>query len=162
MSRGQTYVILVLPKCLLTWGYVKVDAAAFCLQHDDRHGESAGPVERHGTGPPGSLFLGGEARRNRSGPARRYCFPPATRCRAEGVTHVPQSPTPPPTRHFSRSRGDNGDHRRPECGVPFRDVQDFAGHADPRTTHRYDRSRHNLDRHATYALVSPNSRRRVA
>jgi hypothetical protein len=38
-------VILVLPKCLLTWGYVEVDAAAFCLQHDDRHGESAGPVE---------------------------------------------------------------------------------------------------------------------
>jgi len=38
-------VILVLPKCLLTWGYVKVDAAAFFLQHDDRHGESAGPVE---------------------------------------------------------------------------------------------------------------------
>jgi len=37
--------LLVLPKCLLTWGYVKVDAAAFCLQHDDRHGESAGPVE---------------------------------------------------------------------------------------------------------------------
>jgi len=38
-------VILVLPKSLLTWGYVEVDAAAFCLQHDDRHGESAGPVE---------------------------------------------------------------------------------------------------------------------
>jgi len=35
-------VILVLPRCLLTWGYVKVDAAAFCLQHDDRHGESPG------------------------------------------------------------------------------------------------------------------------
>jgi hypothetical protein len=30
---------------LLTWGYVKVDAAAFCLQHNHRHGESAGPVE---------------------------------------------------------------------------------------------------------------------
>jgi replicative DNA helicase len=42
---NRTYVILVLPKCLLTWGYVKVDPAAFCLQHDDRHGESAGPVE---------------------------------------------------------------------------------------------------------------------
>jgi site-specific recombinase XerD len=28
------------------------------------------------------------------------------------------------------------------AGVPFRDVQDFAGHADPRTTRRYDRSRH--------------------
>ena len=34
------------------------------------------------------------------------------------------------------------------------DVQDFAGHADPRTTRRYDRSPHNLDRHATYALAS--------
>jgi hypothetical protein len=38
-------VILVLPKCLLTWGYVEVAAATFCLQHDDRHGERAGPVE---------------------------------------------------------------------------------------------------------------------
>ena len=40
------------------------------------------------------------------------------------------------------------------AGVPFRDVQDFAGHADPRTTRRYDRSRNNLDRHATYALAA--------
>jgi len=37
---------------------------------------------------------------------------------------------------------------------PFRDVQDFAGHADPRTTRRYDRCRNNLDRHATYALAA--------
>jgi hypothetical protein len=37
-------VILVPPKCLLTWGYVEVDATAFCLQPDDRRGESAGPV----------------------------------------------------------------------------------------------------------------------
>jgi hypothetical protein len=40
------------------------------------------------------------------------------------------------------------------AGIPFRDVQDFAGHADPRTTRRYDRSRNSLDRHATYALAS--------
>lgn len=40
------------------------------------------------------------------------------------------------------------------AGVPFRDVQDFAGHADPRTTRRYDRSRNSLDRHATYALAA--------
>jgi integrase/recombinase XerD len=40
------------------------------------------------------------------------------------------------------------------AGVPFRDVQDFAGHADPRTTRRYDRSRNSLDRHVTYALAS--------
>ncbi len=39
-------------------------------------------------------------------------------------------------------------------GVPFRDVQDFAGHADPRTTRRYDRSRNSLDRHATYRLAA--------
>lgn len=40
-----------------------------------------------------------------------------------------------------------------DAGVSLRDVQDAAGHADPRTTRRYDRSRHNLDRHPTYALA---------
>ena len=38
------------------------------------------------------------------------------------------------------------------AGVSLRDVQDAAGHADPRTTRRYDRARYNLDRHPTYAL----------
>lgn len=41
-----------------------------------------------------------------------------------------------------------------DAGVPLRDVQDAAGHADPRTTRRYDRSRYNLDRHATYAVTA--------
>ena len=36
----------------------------------------------------------------------------------------------------------------------LRDVQDSAGHADPRTTRRYDRGRHSLDRHASYALTA--------
>ena len=40
-----------------------------------------------------------------------------------------------------------------DAGSSLRDVQDAAGHADPRTTRRYDRSRHNLDRHPTYALA---------
>jgi integrase len=40
-----------------------------------------------------------------------------------------------------------------DAGVNLRDVQDAAGHADPRTTRRYDRSRHNLDRHPTYLLA---------
>lgn len=31
-------------------------------------------------------------------------------------------------------------------GAALRDVQDFLGHADPRTTRRYDRARHRLDR----------------
>jgi hypothetical protein len=38
--------------------------------------------------------------------------------------------------------------------VPLRDVQDATGHADPRTTRRYDRSRHSPDRHATYAVAA--------
>lgn len=36
-------------------------------------------------------------------------------------------------------------------GAALQDVQDAIGHAHPRTTRRYDRSRHNLDR-------SPNLR----
>jgi integrase/recombinase XerD len=41
-----------------------------------------------------------------------------------------------------------------EAGVPLEDVQDAAGHADPRTTRRYDRGRHSLDRHASYGLTA--------
>jgi site-specific recombinase XerD len=41
-----------------------------------------------------------------------------------------------------------------DAGASLRDVQDAAGHADPRTTRRYDRARHNLDRHPTYLLAS--------
>jgi site-specific recombinase XerD len=40
-----------------------------------------------------------------------------------------------------------------DSGASLRDVQDAAGHADPRTTRRYDRARHNLDRHPAYALA---------
>ncbi len=40
------------------------------------------------------------------------------------------------------------------AGVPLQDVQDAAGHRDPRTTWHYDRSRHNLDRHPTYILAA--------
>jgi integrase/recombinase XerD len=39
-----------------------------------------------------------------------------------------------------------------DAGVPPRDVQEAASHADPRTTMRYDRARGNLDRHATYIV----------
>ena len=40
------------------------------------------------------------------------------------------------------------------AGVPLRDVQEAASHADPRTTMRYDRARGSLDRHATYIVVA--------
>jgi integrase/recombinase XerD len=39
-----------------------------------------------------------------------------------------------------------------DAGVPQRDVQEAASHADPRTTMRYDRARSSLDRHATYVV----------
>jgi integrase/recombinase XerD len=39
-------------------------------------------------------------------------------------------------------------------GAALQDVQDALGHADPRTTRRYDRSRHNLDRSPNYLLAT--------
>jgi site-specific recombinase XerD len=41
-----------------------------------------------------------------------------------------------------------------DAGVPLRGVQIAARHADPRTTTRYDRARHNLDRHASYIVTA--------
>ncbi len=38
------------------------------------------------------------------------------------------------------------------AGAALHEVQDFAGHADPRTTRRYDRARMNLDRSPAHAL----------
>jgi integrase/recombinase XerD len=41
-----------------------------------------------------------------------------------------------------------------DAGVPLRDVQEAASHADPRTTMRYDRARGSPDRHATYVVAA--------
>jgi len=41
-----------------------------------------------------------------------------------------------------------------DAGVPLRDVQEAASHADPRTAMRYDRARTSLDRHATYIVAA--------
>jgi hypothetical protein len=41
-----------------------------------------------------------------------------------------------------------------DAGVPLRDVQTAARHADPRTTTIYDRRRQNFDRHVTYVVVA--------
>jgi integrase/recombinase XerD len=41
-----------------------------------------------------------------------------------------------------------------DAGVPLRDVQEAASHADPRTTMRYDRNRQSLDRHAAYVVAT--------
>jgi integrase/recombinase XerD len=41
-----------------------------------------------------------------------------------------------------------------DAGVPLRDVQLAARHADPRTTTIYDRRRQSFDRHAAYVVVA--------
>ena len=41
-----------------------------------------------------------------------------------------------------------------DAGVPLRNVQIAARHADPRTTTIYDRRRENFDRHAAYVVVA--------
>jgi hypothetical protein len=41
-----------------------------------------------------------------------------------------------------------------DAGVPLRDAQILARHADPRTTEHYDRDRANLDRHGVHFLTA--------
>jgi integrase/recombinase XerD len=41
-----------------------------------------------------------------------------------------------------------------DAGAALRDVQDYAGHKDPRTTRRYDHSRDSLDRNAVYTVAA--------
>ena len=41
-----------------------------------------------------------------------------------------------------------------DAGCSLRDVQDFARHADPRQTRRYDRARGALDRNPTYIVAT--------
>jgi site-specific recombinase XerD len=89
----------------------------------------------------GPIFLGPDGRRlDRHGAAR---IVRRAACRA-GIT----KPVGPHTlRHaFITAALD--------AGVPLRDVQEAASHADPRTTMRYDRARASLDRHATYIVAA--------
>lgn len=41
-----------------------------------------------------------------------------------------------------------------DAGATLRDVQDYAGHKDPRTTRRYDHARDSLNRNAAYAVAA--------
>ena len=78
-----------------------------------------------------------------AGPARRRAArPPHRASRRDG-----EAVTPHTLRHaFITASLD--------AGVPLRDMQEAASHADPRTTMRYDRARGSLDRHATYIIAA--------
>ena len=41
-----------------------------------------------------------------------------------------------------------------DAGASVRDLQDYAGHKDPRTTRRYDHYRDSLDRNAAYTVAA--------
>jgi integrase/recombinase XerD len=81
--------------------------------------------------------------------------------RLDGTAPGGSSPRPPAAPESARpSRPTRSDTRSSpprtsfDVGVPLRDVQEAASHADPRTTIRYDRARGSLDRHATYIVAA--------
>jgi site-specific recombinase XerD len=65
-------------------------------------------------------------------------------CRAAGL---PAGVTPHSLRHSYATES-------LRLSAALQDVQDALGHAEPRTTRRYDRSRHNLDRSPNYLLAA--------
>jgi len=91
----------------------------------------------------GPVFLAGDGRRlDRHGAGRIVR-------RVAGRAGITKPVTPRTLRHaFITAALD--------AGVPFRDVQEAASHADPRTTMRYDRARGSLDRHGPI-LLPPTS-----
>jgi len=58
--------------------------------------------------------------------------------------------------HLAQLVATRRDHRRAshDAGCSLRDVQDFARHADPRQTRRYDRARGALDRNPTCIVAT--------
>jgi site-specific recombinase XerD len=76
---------------------------------------------------------------------RRDCYRMVTRiARAAGI---PRHISPHSLRHAAITNA-------LDAGVPLRDAQILARHADPRTTEHYDRARGNLDRHGVHFLTA--------
>ncbi len=63
------------------------------------------------------------------------------------VAGIPRHISPHSLRHAAITNGH-------DAGVPLRDAQIPARHADPRTTQHYDRARGNLDRHGVHFLTA--------
>lgn len=89
----------------------------------------------------GPIFLGADGNRLDRHGARRIVRRVARRA---GIT---KSVGPHTLRHAFITTA-------PDAGVPLRDVQEAASHADPRTIIRYDRARVSFDRHTTYIVAA--------
>jgi integrase/recombinase XerD len=63
------------------------------------------------------------------------------------VARIPRHVSPHSLRHAAITNA-------LDAGVPLRDAQILARHADPRTTEHYDRARGNLDRHGVHFLTA--------
>jgi integrase len=115
------------------------DAIDTYLEH-----RSGGAATTGGARPlTGPLFVTRTGARWRPGNAARALTALATRSGIPGAARV----TPHALRHAAITLA-------LDAGVPLHEVQDFAGHRDPRSTRRYDRARGRLDRHASYALAA--------
>jgi integrase/recombinase XerD len=88
------------------------------------------------------------------------CWPPPP---AGGCARAPVGPRPPtrPRRQHQRVGGVVPRSLRHsaitfalDAGATLREVQDYVGHKDSRTTRRYDHSRDSLDRNATYTVAA--------
>ena len=117
------------------------DAVDTYLTHRTAHDDAAG-TSLGGPGPAGPLFVTRTGARWRPGNAARALTSLATLAGIPGANRV----TPHALRHAAITIA-------LDAGVPLHDVQDFAGHRDPRSTRRYDRARGRLDRHASYTLA---------
>lgn len=103
---------------------------------------AAGPIDELLNGREGVVFAG-----RISGSIAQSCAYDMIQrlAKAAGIPCAERI-TPHSLRHTSITAALN-------AGAATRDVQDFAGHADPRTTNRYDRARFNLDRSPAHALT---------
>jgi len=121
-------------------------------------------ADDHPQGRQGGHHPAGAAHRPGDRPGRRRAHgragvPGCGRPSAGPARHRADRPQDrPPSRNRQGRHAPHAEtcvhHRGAGCGVPLRDVQEAASHADPRTTMRYDRARGSLDRHATYIVAA--------
>jgi integrase/recombinase XerD len=108
-------------------------------QYVDRQLSPAGLARRTESGP---LFVTSSGRRLSQAYVYRLVRRLARAARLPGADQI----SPRSLRHAAATAA-------LDDGATLRDVQDFLGHADPRTTRRYDRARGSLDHSPAHRLA---------